>query len=523
MRSTLPDHLPRQATPFPFDHPTVELPFAAGRRRRQRWTPVVVAAVPAAATAVVGWAGIGDRTIWQNEVAAVHAAQLSWPDLWRLLTTIDMVKGLYFAGLHLWTAVAGDSLTALRLPSLAALVVAAAATALVGRRLFGPAVGMGAGLLLAATPSVSRFAGEISVYGFVTAAVALTTLLLLRAYDEPTPARWTWYGVAVTGAAMLHVVTLLTLVAHWVLYRRAVRSRPDDDAPVWPLPAFLGALAATPMLWLGQRQSGAISWIRMGVDEVLAYPAELLMSAAVAVIVWTAAAIGLLAGLSRPATRADATFLAVWAVLPPVLGMATFPWLHLFLPRYYLFTLPALAILAAAGVHAALRQLRGPATVRVAGVLVLVAAVTAAGLPGQRQVRQSPTDGRPDLHSATMLVAQRQRSGDGVAFGGVESQYYGRDLFDYELRDRPRPRDVFLQTPGSATGRYEGTECPEAAECVAGTARVWLVTTAVGRDPLTELTGTKAAVLRSMFDVVEVHEFHKARVVLLVRRPAPPG
>src|SRR3954447_26080166 len=119
-----------------------------------------LALVPALVTLAVGSFGVSGRQMWEDEYATYHAATISWGALGRLLRHLDLVHAVYYVFLRGWLPLAGDSLLALRLPSLLAMAAAAAVVALLGRRLVNAWVGVAAGLTFALLPSVSRYAEE---------------------------------------------------------------------------------------------------------------------------------------------------------------------------------------------------------------------------------------------------------------------------------------------------------------------------------------------------------------------------
>src|SRR5262245_66504674 len=90
------------------------------RIQAQHWI-----ALPAFATLALGWWGLGRRQLWQDEHATWWAAALDWPDLARLLGTVDAVLAPYYVLMHAWIALFGASAAMLRLPSALALVACA--------------------------------------------------------------------------------------------------------------------------------------------------------------------------------------------------------------------------------------------------------------------------------------------------------------------------------------------------------------------------------------------------------------
>ncbi|MCW3814861.1 glycosyltransferase family 39 protein [Micromonospora sp. DR5-3] len=169
---------------------------------------------PALLTLAVTLAGIGHAQPWRDELATWSAATRPVGDLARLAGTIDAATGPYYLLMHGWTALAGASPTALRLPSALAMAGAAALTARLGERLLTARVGLLAGLLFAVLPSTSRYGQEARPYALASFLAALGTLLLVEALRRPTWRRWTGYALAVAALGLTHLIALTLLAAH---------------------------------------------------------------------------------------------------------------------------------------------------------------------------------------------------------------------------------------------------------------------------------------------------------------------
>jgi mannosyltransferase len=94
-----------------------------------------VLAVPALAELVVGGYRLGGPAIWRDEAYTIDASSRSAGEIFALLPHVDAVHGLYYLLMHFVIASLGTSAQAIRLPSLAAAMVAASVTAVLGRRL----------------------------------------------------------------------------------------------------------------------------------------------------------------------------------------------------------------------------------------------------------------------------------------------------------------------------------------------------------------------------------------------------
>jgi len=92
--------------------------------------------------------------LWLDELFTVRVVSMdSWSGLVQQLA-IDVHPPLYYASLRLWSAVAGTTDMAWRLPSALAGVCSVGGAAVLGRHLFGPMVGMGSAWMVAVSPFI---------------------------------------------------------------------------------------------------------------------------------------------------------------------------------------------------------------------------------------------------------------------------------------------------------------------------------------------------------------------------------
>ena len=196
----------------------------SGRTGRAWSSPVawLVALVPGVLGLITG----GYHSAGPSSGATRASRRRSARSVSQLLATMphdDIVHGAYYLAVHAVETAAGSSApTVLRAPSVVAMAVAAAFTALIARRLATiagspyPAVtGLTAGVLFALLPAVIRYAQEARSYAIVTMLAAITTYLLLKAIDDG--GRW-WigYGVAAALTGLFNIFGLLILIAQGV-------------------------------------------------------------------------------------------------------------------------------------------------------------------------------------------------------------------------------------------------------------------------------------------------------------------
>lgn len=470
-----------------------------------------IALPPAILTLLITSVHAGRRLPWSDELATWHASTIPFEDFRRLIGNVDAVIAPYYLFMRGWVDVFGDSPGAMRAPSIIAMTVAAAIIALIGRRLVGDGTGLLAGVLFALVPSTSRFAQEARPYALALLGVVLATWLLLRVCERPTRRGWVLYAACVAAAGLMHVVTLTVLLAHgWIAMR-------DGRLRGWVSAAAVGVVCVLPLAYVGSQQDDVIQWITADVVAVRRLPRILFGGSDVAVGV---IALGLLAALVRWRRAGRETVaLLLWAVVPPVFCYVTFDLLHVFLARYVLFTVPAWVLLVAslAGTARARRR-----EIQYGIATLLVAALAAVGLDGQRLARSDPLPSEPAFRAAAAVIDERALPGDGVVFAGASR--IGRRPFLYlqQHGDLGPLDDVLAGRSPESQGRFRTEECRDSAACLADVDRIWVVSASrPGQDVLSRISPRARAILESDFDRSVVARLPAVRVFLLTRVDAP--
>jgi len=461
-----------------------------------------------------------DRGMWWDETTTYEASTRSLSDLWQLLHTVDAVHGLYYLLMHTFLPRGEGDAILLRLPSVIGMTFAVAGTAVIGRRLAGPAVGLLAGLVLAVSPLASQYAQEGRSYALVTAAVVLACLLFLRALDKPSPARWAGYAAALLLATALHLFAVLVLLAHGVTLL-AIRS-PWRITRRWLAAALAVCAGVLPYAMYARRQTERMITLppptRKGISEFAVEftgPGHL-ASALVSVLV----IIGLLRG---PAMMR--AFALPWLVLPSAV-LLTYslvqPAFHL---RYVLHSLPAMALLAAVGLNAVARAAAAMLTWRRSGAhrgrvaavcgFALIIGLLAVELPAHRAERTAASRNDDQTAAARLIGAHAQR-GDALVFipgvkRGVEYVYQ---------RDFSQVTDVLqIETP-MASGSLGGVDAAagDIPRLLAGHDRIWVIDRSMLTPDGSTAGKIKAQVLRDDYRVSWTRTVTGLRVTLYVRK-----
>ncbi|GAA1895368.1 glycosyltransferase family 39 protein [Asanoa iriomotensis] len=482
------------------------------------WKQLLLFLVPAVVSFAVGWQGVGQRKLWNDEYATYHAATLSWDDLVKLLDNVDRVLGLYYVLMHGWISFAGDSIEMLRLPSVVVMAFGAGFVALIGQRLLDSNAGLVAGLVFAVIPTVTRYSQEARSYAFAVAFAALATWLLLVALERPVWGFWLLYAVAVGLTAAFHLISVLILFPHilltWFRYQRSER-----DVRLWK---SLGALAliaafAMPMAYAGSGQSDAIGWIKADQRAVMQFPGDLFGSNPAAIALLVLGLLAVLALLLAKRGKLAVVFL-VWTLLPPVFTFVTHPLLNAFLFRYLLFTLIGWALLVAAGIYGIVRLMTSRSWPQLPIAALVIAAMVLVTLPAQHALRESVLPGESDFAAAAQTVGAGSKAEDGIAYAGNVRAL--RRAMEYEMRSDTTawPADIFEVRTAAERGDFGAEECAETAPCVGKRNRIWLVNTSKGDDPWVGMKAERSDTLRRMFTVSEHWNHQEIHIYLLVRR-----
>ncbi|MFD8942907.1 hypothetical protein ACFV00_12990 [Streptomyces californicus] len=532
--------------------------------------PLLVGLIPAVWTVVLGLWGLSrQNSVWRDEAATWQVARRSTGDIVRMLEHVDVVHSLYYLCMHGLFAGFGPSTTVLRLPSVLAVAAAAACVALIGHRLAGAYVGLGAGLALGLLPAVQFYLQEGRPYALVAAGSAASTLLLVNALRGRARKRtWAAYACAVLVCGWLNWLALLILPAHlitllWSRAPRGVRVR-------WAVAAGAATAGVLPLALFSLDQSGQVSWVPPLTWHMMIGPAILLAIGGLGGLLGRRTGTGTAPGTGMGAAertgaadrtdrtgRADRTDLAgppdlanragrpgptgtveppgpvtgspsVAAVgLPllavPQLGLIALSLVKpLFVDRYILFSLLGLALLIGALIGRAVDEVARRSRPAARCVLPVLVAVALVALLPQSLAKRSPASRVDDVLAAAERTRQLKHDGDGVLFIPAAR----RDTWLVTPDAFTGTRDIALAETPEESGTLKGVEASPARVRAAMLAqrRILLVTDATGvaRPTRGRRDRTKAEVLATHFTLVS-DERIRGRRVAVYERLAPAG
>jgi mannosyltransferase len=331
------------------------------------WVSILALALLAAAATVLRFLFLTRKPFWFDEAFSAEIARLPWLGFLHLLWWREANMSLYYVLLRGWLHL-GSSPFFIRSFSVLASLATLPAIYWLGCKLFDCRVGLIAVALLSCNAYHIRYAQEARSYSLFVLLATLSSALFVACVRQPTRRNLRGYVLTSVLAVYGHFYALLLIAAHW-LSMRGLRAEdgPDSQAVSSAMrrPWIRIGIAALPILaFVGKTGAGQIRWIqRPGLRELLEYWEHLAGNAgSLLLLLYVAACVAALLPLRESLFRQRTEwqvwryqFLLIWLLFPVALTLLLSIARPVFLARYLIFCLPALIILAAAGL-ASLRK-----------------------------------------------------------------------------------------------------------------------------------------------------------------------
>ena len=333
-----------------------------------RWTSTAVGTLAslAMAAAVLRFSYLGRKPFWFDECFSVEVARLSWRNLVRLLWRREANMSLYYLMLRGWLHF-GSSPVFVR--SLSVIVSLATLPAIfwLARKLFDSRVALIAVALITFNAYHIRYAQEARSYSLFVLLATLASGFFVAAFREPSSPNRRTYILASVLAAYAHLYALLMLAAHWFSLRGPRAQHGLRRAWIWiglaslPLVIFAAKTGAGPIRWIQRPSLRDLLEFAEHISGNAGLPLLLLYAAVCLIAIIPPQKMMKIFGTEPDRAETDwdlwrLRFLLVWLFFPVTLTLLLSLARPLFLGRYFIFCLPALVILAAAG----LARLRRP-------------------------------------------------------------------------------------------------------------------------------------------------------------------
>jgi mannosyltransferase len=423
--------------------------------------------------AVLRFFRLGTKSFWLDEAASVTLARLDWRSFWIAITHRQANMVLYYLLLRGWIKL-GSSEFVMRSLSALAGVAAIPAIYLLGTRLFGPRAGRVAALLLSVHAFHIRYSQEARAYSLFMLLAILASLLFLRSMERPTRNNWAAYVRTSTLMVYAQVFGGWMLLAQWIslLFRRSAIAWKQFLFSVAMIGLLISPLAYC-LLFASDRTQ--LYWLtKPTLQDSYRFALDMTGNGVVLLLVvyGALALIGVGAGLRSNSASADSWkywFLSTWLILPVALVLVISVRWPVFEPRFLIFCLPPLVLLASD----ALSRVRSN-VVFAAGLMVLLG----LSLSGTYSYSRSRADAEhaDDWRNATRYVLSQAQASDAVLFSYSEERLafdeYQRQfhVIDAPVHEFPQQTDLELLTTRPSRPSPELLD-----ELVTSYPRVWVI------------------------------------------------
>src|ERR1039458_5698957 len=310
-----------------------------------------------ASAAALRFLFLARKRFWFDECFSVEVTRLSWHDFGRLLWRREANMSLYYLLLRAWLHF-GSSPFFIRSLSVVISFAALPAVYWLACKLFDRRVALLAAALMSFNAYHIRYAQEARSYSLFVLLATLSRGFFVASLREPSRRKRLGYIFASVLAVYAHLCALLLLAAQWLAVRRTrerICSRALRHAWIWI------AVASLPLLiFAAKTGAGPIRWIqRPGLRDLVEFAERIAGNDGLPLLLlYAVACLAAIIPLGKM-TRLFPTevtseiwslrFLLIWLLFPVALTVVMSLARPVFLGRYFIFCLPALVILAAAG------------------------------------------------------------------------------------------------------------------------------------------------------------------------------
>ena len=285
---------------------------------------------------------------------------------------------------------------------------------LLGRRLFGSRVGLIAAALLAVNAYHVQYSQDARSYSLMVFLCLLSSLYFLKCLSEPSRRNRIAYIVSSALAVYAQFFSLLLVIAQWLSLKMLDRGQvPRQIRNDW---RWIALLVSPVLAFAATTGTGPLRWVqRPSLKDVWVFALHLtgnggpwLLLACVAACLAALLPVWRTRSLRRvPWDTWRYRFLVCWLVFPIALTLALSLVKPLFVPRYFIFCLPALLLLVACGIARLRPVLMVPA-------LGLVLVLSFSGTIGY--YKKDVDIQRDDWRAATRYLLDHAQSGDALLF-----------------------------------------------------------------------------------------------------------
>ena len=394
------------------------------REPAQRLIEGAVVSALVVISAVLCFLFLAKKPFWFDEAFSVELARFNWHNFAGLVWKREGNMVLYYLLLRAWVPF-GQGPFFFRSLSVFPAVATVPVVYWLGRQLYNARVGLIAATLLAFNAWHIRYAQEARSYSLFIFLGTLSSAFLIASLLRPSRRARAGHILASSLAVCTHFYAGLLVVAQWISLRFLRREEiPPETNRNW---RWIGLFSAPAIIFVAKTGSSPLHWIQHpGIKDLYHFAEQITGNGGLLLVLAYACAciVALVPTISNrwrvPWNAWRARFLIVWLLFPILFTLAFSIVRPLFLSRYFVFCLPALVLLAGAGLACVNRAwLLAPAL----GVFLVVS------LKGTLSYYDHDFDlTRDNWAGASNYVLARSRPGDAllfhVAMGRMPYQFF---------------------------------------------------------------------------------------------------
>ncbi|HKN35850.1 MAG TPA: glycosyltransferase family 39 protein [Terriglobales bacterium] len=296
---------------------------------------------------------LAKKPFWFDEAFSVELARFNWHNFAGLVWKREGNMALYYLLLRGW-APFGHSPFFFRSLSVLPAVATVPVVYWLGRRLYDARTGLIAATLLTFNAWHIRYAQEARSYSLFVFLAALSSAFLIAYLLRPSPQTRAGHVLASSLAVYAHFYAGLLVIAQWLSLRFLDREQiPQATNRNW---RWIVLLTAPAMIFVAKTGASPLHWIqRPGINDLYQFSEQITGNGGVLlVLAYVVACIAALLPITWtewqvPRSAWRVRFLPIWLLFPVLFTLAVSIVRPLFLGRYFVFCLPALVLLAGAG------------------------------------------------------------------------------------------------------------------------------------------------------------------------------
>jgi mannosyltransferase len=423
--------------------------------------------IPVLVATFLSFLYLDTKSFWLDEVYSISFAKLDWSRLWALISQSEANASPYYVLLKIWVEIFGDSEFAVRSLSAIFAVGAVIMTCAIGARLFDIQTGLTAGFVLAINAFFIRYAQEARGYTLLLLLVTFSMYLFIRALEKQ---QYQYYiALGLTNAFVLYahfcgffvlvaqVVSLIFLPPGTIRWRRALTCAILTVFLAAPLGVFMLTHQSSPLAWVPKpslRELFGLFATFTGKQEGNFLQRTLFVSYLVPCFLSFVFAIRTWVRFKRSQLLWRYGLLLCWLFIPILSLYLVSLFKPAFVPRYMISCLPALVLLAGAGLSSFRTK-----------TLYVMATSTLVILSFHAVFYVYYPENNYDWRSAARLIMQNARTGDAILFYGPVAIY----PFEYYYRKMNGRTDTLISVYPFTLGSFLEGPCLVEEDCVVKT------------------------------------------------------